>query len=242
VLDLQLLTAYQQAAQLEAKLGMPAFAKLYAAKATQLAKTIQQKYWDAAKGLYADTEDKNKFSQHTNSLAILTGLAGKAVMPGIAQKLLSDVSLTQCTIYFKYYLHLALTRAGLGNDYIKWLDLWREDMYYGLTTWAEMSDVPNSRSDCHAWGASPNVEFYRIILGIDSYAPGFAKIKIEPHLGALKSAEGEIPHPNGKVAVSYVLNGSVWNIKLTLPAKTSGVFVWKGKQLALKSGENLFRL
>jgi alpha-L-rhamnosidase len=242
VLDLQLLTAYQQAAQLETKLGMPAFAKLYAAKAAQLARTIQQKYWDAARGLYADTEDKNKFSQHTNSLAILTGLAGKAVMPGIAQKLLSDASLTQCTIYFKYYLHLALTRAGLGNDYMKWLDLWREDMRLGLTTWAEMSDVPNSRSDCHAWGASPNVEFYRIILGIDSYAPGFSKIKIEPHLGALKSAEGEIPHPNGKVAVSYVQQGTAWRIRLTLPAKTSGIFVWKGQQLLLKSGENLFRL
>jgi hypothetical protein len=242
VMDLQLLTAYQQAAQMEAKMGMPAFAKLYAAKAAQLAKTIQQKYWDAAKGLYADTEDKNKFSQHTNSLAILTGLVGKAVMPGIAQRLLTDASLTQCTIYFKYYLHLALTRAGLGNDYMKWLGLWREDIRLGLTTWAEMSNVPSSRSDCHAWGASPNVEFYRIILGIDSYAPGFAKIKIEPHLGTLKSAEGEIPHPNGKVAVSYVQQGTAWRIKLNLPAKTSGVFVWKGKQLVLKSGENLFRM
>jgi alpha-L-rhamnosidase len=242
ILDLQLLTAYQQAAQMEAKLGMPALAKLYTAKAAQLKQTIQRNYWDAAKGLYADNEDKNRFSQHANSLAILTGVAAPAVAPGIAHKMLADATLTQCTIYFKYYLHQALTRAGLGNDYLKWLDLWREDIKLGLTTWAEMSDVPSSRSDCHAWGASPNIEFYRTILGIDSYAPGFAKIKIEPHLGDLKNAEGQIPHPNGKVAVSYVLDGTAWRIKLDLPAKTSGLFVWKGKQYVLKSGENVFRM
>jgi alpha-L-rhamnosidase len=242
VLDLQLLTAYQQAAQLEAKLGMPAYAALYGTKAAQLKQTIQRKYWDAGKQLYADNEDKGSFSHHANSLAILTGVASKAAAPAIARKMLADKSLIQCTIYFKYYLHLALVQAGMGNDYMKWLDIWREDIRLGLTTWAEMSDVPNSRSDCHAWGSSPNVEFFRVILGIDSYAPGFSKVKIEPHLGDLKTASGQIPHPNGVVAADYTFTGGAWKIKLSLPAKTTGVFVWKGKQMVLKSGENLFRL
>jgi alpha-L-rhamnosidase len=242
ILDLQLLMAYQQAAEMEAKLGMQAFATSYAAKAAQLKRTIQAKYWDAGKGLYADNEDKKTYSQHANSLAILTGVASKTVTPSIAHKLLTDASLTQCTIYFKYYLHLALTRAGLGNDYLKWLDIWREDIKLGLTTWAEMSNVPYSRSDCHAWGSSPNVEFFRIVLGIDSYAPGFKKIKIEPHLGDLRNASGEIPHPNGKVAVSYQLKGKAWDVSLNLPKGTSGVFVWKGKTLPLKAGVNSFKL
>jgi len=105
-----------------------------------------------------------------------------------------------------------------------------------------MSNVPYSRSDCHAWGSSPNVEFFRIVLGIDSYAPGFKKIKIEPHLGDLKNASGEIPHPNGKVAVSYQLKGRIWDVSLDLPKGTSGVFVWKGKQMPLKGGVNSFKL
>ncbi len=54
----------------------------------------------------------------------------------------------------------------------------------GLTTWAEIDDLNRARSDCHAWGSSPNIELYRIVLGIDSDAPGFSKVKIEPHLGA----------------------------------------------------------
>jgi alpha-L-rhamnosidase len=242
ILDLQLFIAYQQAAEMEAKMGMPSFANLYRAKAAQLKQTIQNKYWDPVKKLYADTEDKNIFSQHANSLAIITGLIKGAEATGLGKKILADTTLTQCTIYFKYYMHQALVKGGLGNDYMKWLDVWRNNIKMGLTTWAEISDLPNSRSDCHAWGSSPNIEFFRTILGIDSYAPGFAKVKIEPHLGSLKTASGEIPHPNGKVAVEYTLNGSVWKIKIMLPQKTSGVFVWKGKVYPVKAGENLFKI
>ena len=44
-------------------------------------------------------------------------------------------------IYFKYYLHQALIKARLGNDYLKWLDRWKENIQLALTTWAETSDV-----------------------------------------------------------------------------------------------------
>ncbi|MEJ0033878.1 MAG: hypothetical protein WDO15_27680 [Bacteroidota bacterium] len=47
------------------------------------------------------------------------------------------------------------TKAGLGKDYLKWLAKWDENVAMGLTTWAEMSDVAGSRSDCHAWGFEP---------------------------------------------------------------------------------------
>jgi alpha-L-rhamnosidase len=242
ILDLQLMMAYQMEAEMETRIGMPAFANIYRAKATQLKQTIQKKYWDVVKKLYADTEDKDLFSQHANSLAILGGMVGGADKTAFSKKILADTTLTQCTIYFKYYMHQALVKGGLGNDYMTWLDIWRKNIKTGLTTWAEISDLPYSRSDCHAWGASPNIEFFRTILGIDSYAPGFSKIKIEPHLGSLKNASGEIPHPNGKVAVEYSLDNTMWKIKIALPQKTSGIFVWKEKTYLLKAGENLFKI
>lgn len=158
--------------------------------------------------LYADTKEKLQFSQHANSLAILTGMVKTADMPVLCRKLLTDTSLTQCTIYLKYYPHQALVKGGLGNDYLKWLDIWRENINMDLTTWAEYSDLKYSRSDCNAWGSSPNIEFFRTVLGIDSYAPGFSKIKIEPRLGTLTCVSGEIPHPDGKVAVAYSLTNN----------------------------------
>jgi hypothetical protein len=240
ILDMQLLWAYQQAAEMEGKMGMPAYAVLYAKKAAQLKHTIENKYWDEGRNLYADTEDKNLFSQHANSLAILTGLVKPQYLSIVAKNMLKDTSLTQCTIYFKYYMHQALVKAGLGNDYLSWLDVWRNNIKMGLTTWAEISDLKNNRSDCHAWGSSPNIEFYRTVLGIDSYAPGFSKIKIEPHLGTLTNISGEIPHPNGKVAVAYVLDRDKWRININLPKNTLGLLIWKGKRYSLKSGENSF--
>jgi alpha-L-rhamnosidase len=238
LLDLQLMWAYDQAAEMEARMGLPAFAQLYHEKATQLKATIQKRYWDAGRSLYTDTEDKELFSQHTNTLAVLTGMVTGADATALSKKLLTDTTLTQCTIYFKYYLHQALIKGGFGDNYTQWLDIWRKNIAMGLTTWAEISDLEHNRSDCHAWGASPNIEFYRTILGVDSYAPGFGKVKIEPHLGDMKSLSGEVPHPNGKLSVKYKLESNKWAIEVLLPQNTSGILVWKGKSYPIKAGEN----
>jgi len=242
IYDLQLLWAYQWAAEMEAKIGLHDYATIYNQKAMQLKATIQRKYWDPVKKLYADNIGKNGYSQHANSLAILTGMVSDADMPAVAKELLTDKSLTQCSVYFKYYLNQALVKAGLGNDYMNWLGIWRENIALGLTTWAEDSRLETVRSECHAWGASPNIEFFRTVLGIDSDAPGFSKIKIEPHMGALTKVSGEIPHPAGKVSVEYKLETGKWKIKISLPQKIAGTFVWKGKAYLIKAGANSFVL
>lgn len=238
IYDLQLLWAYQWAAEMESKLGLKELAIIYNQKAAQLKATIRRKYWDPARKLYADTKEKTGYSQHVNSLAILTGAVSAADMPAVANALLNDQSLTQCTVYFKYYLNQALIKAGRGNDYIKWLGIWRENIAMGLTTWAEDSSLQTVRSDCHAWGASPNIEFFRTILGVDSEEPGFSKIKIEPHLGDIKVIGGEIPHPNGKIVVNYKLKHDKWHININLPLKTTGKLIWKGQTYLLKAGAN----
>jgi alpha-L-rhamnosidase len=242
ILDMQLLWTYQQAAEMEAKLGLPVYAQQYTAKAAQLKLAVKKKYWDAGKGMYADTKDKATWSQHANALAILCGAASDPAAAALAKKLENDTGMVKSTIYFKYYVHQAMVKGGLGNHYMNWLDVWRNNIKMGLTTWAEISDLEHNRSDCHAWGASPNIEFFRTVLGIDSYAPGFSKIKIEPHLGKLENASGEIPHPNGTVAVKYARNGVKWDISISLPIKTDGVFVWKGKSYYLKGGKNIFNI
>ncbi len=242
VLDLQLLWTYQVAAELEHNLGMDAFSKEYLTRAELLKQTIQQKYWDASKGLYADTPEKDLFSQHANTLAILTGMVSGAESNMLAKKMLDDPSLAPASIYFKYYLHLACVKAGLGNNYLSWLDKWFENIAMGMTTWAEDSNVNTARSDCHAWGASPNIEFYRIVLGINTDAPGFKRVKIEPHLGDLKTAAGEMPHPLGKISVRYVQEKGKWNVKVNLPVNLTGTLVWAGKMYSLKSGETSLSL
>ena len=242
ILDFQLLWAYQVAADLETKLGIPTMATYYQTAIAQLTKTIRVKYWDSNKNLFADRAEKDVFSQHTNTLALLTGVLNPTESNQVAQQLINDKSLAPASIYFKYYLHLALIKAGLGNDYLKWLDKWRENIQMGLTTWAEISDVDKTRSDCHAWGASPNIEFYRTILGIDSDDLGFSKVKITPHLGQLTKAEGKIPHPKGEISVNYKLEKNQWLIQIDLPKTITGTLVWKGKSINLKEGVNQVKI
>lgn len=242
ILDMHLMWTYQQAAQMEDKMGMAVYANMYRNKADQLKNTIQKKYWVAARGLYADTKDKKIFSQPANTLAILSGMVAGSELKSISKKLETDTSLVKCTIYFRYYMHQAMVKGGLGDNYLSWLDVWRDNIKTGLSTWAEISDLKHVRSDCHAWGASPNIEFFRIVLGIDSDAPGFKKIKIEPHLGEIKNISGEMPHPDGMVGVNYSNDAGKWNININIPAITTGVFIWKAKKYTLKGGSNNFKL
>jgi hypothetical protein len=242
VMDLLLLYTYQMAADMELKIGIPALAAQYQAEAKILQQTIRNKYFDAAKKLFSDRTEKDLFSQHANTLAILTGTSTGEEAKSIALKLMKDTSITEATIFYKYYVYQALTKAGFGNDYLNWLDIWKRNIKEGLTTWAEISDINNARSDCHAWGASPNIEFFRTILGIDSDAPSFKKVKIIPHLGNETNISGSIPHPAGTISTSYQFKNTQWNIQIDLPKTITGKFEWKGKTYPLKEGKNVFSL
>jgi alpha-L-rhamnosidase len=242
LLDLQLLWALQVAAKLESELGIPGMASIYQQRASQLQQTIQRNYWNPDKKLFADTKDKDRYSQHANTLAILTNTIKGAAATELAKRIIADRSLAPASIYFKYYLHMALIKAGLGNDYLKWLDKWKENIDMGMTTWAEISEIDNARSDCHAWGSSPNIEFFRTVLGIDTDAPGFKKVKIEPHLGDMKNVNGKMPHPDGTILANYQFINGKWKIEITLPETISGRFIWKGNTYSLKPGTNNFNL
>jgi len=243
ILDFQLLLAYQTAADLEEGLGLKELAAQYRKEVSRLTAAVRKQYWDETKKLFADTNEKKYFSQHTNALAVLTRIVEDKDAGALMEKIISDSTLTQATIYFKYYVNQALAKAGMGDLYLSQLNVWKENLAMGMTTWAEISDINHARSDCHAWGASPNIEFFRIVLGIDSSSPGFRTVLIHPHLGNLKQASGSIPHPKGEIAVSYSSdkNGK-WKAVISLPDGTSGIFLWKDKSFPLHDGENKYEL
>jgi len=240
MLDLQLLMAYQIAADMEKQIGLQELATAYTKAAQTLQQSIITNYWDEGRGLFADTRDKDCYSQHTSALAILTGIKTGAAAKAMGEKIMNDTTLSKASLYFRYYLHLAYNKAGLGDSYTQLLGIWKKNIEMGMTTWAEIDDINRTRSDCHAWGSSPNIELFRIVLGIDSDAPGFTKVKIEPHLGSLKKAAGFIPHPAGKLSVGYKFdeNSKQWKVAIQLPGTITGKLVWKGKTYALKSGDN----
>jgi hypothetical protein len=106
----------------------------------------------------------------------------------------------------------------------------------GLTTWAEWNG-PDSRSDCHAWGASPNFELLRTLAGIESMAAGFRRVRIAPNPGQFKEISARMPHPRGAIAVRLHLDGAL-SADIDLPEGTDGEFEWAGAGHALHEGAN----
>lgn len=236
-LDLQLLLAYGWAADLERALGSTALASAYADAGAQLKSTILEMDWDKSRGLFADQPSHRTYSQHVNTLAVLGHIISPAEAHSVMQKVFSDATLAPASIYFRAYTNAALREAGMGDEYVSKLGPWREMLGDGLTTWAEWNG-PDSRSDCHAWGASPNFELLRTVAGIDSAAPGFRKVRIAPNLGTLPDLTAQAPSPAGLIQLKLQHKGSHLTADVELPPGITGDFVWNASTKALRPGSN----
>jgi len=235
--DLQMLLCYDWAARMEEALGSRALAQEYRQAAGGLRAAIRSAYFDPSKSLFADTREKAGSSQHANALAVLAGVSAGEEARGLIQRTLEDPSLAPASIFFRYYVNSAMVAAGSGDRYLERLDPYHTMLTAGLTTWTESGGV-EARSDCHAWGAQPNIELFRTVLGVDSAAPGFRRLVIRPHLGKLSQVSGAVPHPRGEVRVSLRLREGRLEADVNLPGGIEGEFIWKDARRALAPGEN----
>ncbi len=73
------------------------------------------------KQLLKDTPFEEIYSQHSNIWGVLTDAIPKEKQKEVIQKVLTDKSLIQCTIYFRFYLFQAMKKVGLADEYIEQL-------------------------------------------------------------------------------------------------------------------------
>jgi len=236
IISFQYAYTLRQAAALFETFGDKEKAIYYKTLADLISKSTYQLCYDADKGEVSDTPEKKVFSQHANIFALLSNSVPKNNEKVIMEKILNDNSLIQATFYFKFYLTQALKKVGMGERYHGTLQPWREMINMGLTTFAEKEEP--TRSDCHAWSASPNYDFLATICGIMPDAPGFEEVLVQPALGILDHAQGKMPHPRGEIEVSLRRKGNVGiEGEIALPENSKGRFVWNGKTAALKGGK-----
>ena len=72
-------------------------------------------------------------------------------------------------------------------------------------------------------------------------APGFAEVRVAPHLGELRHVKARMPHPKGEIAVDLTLESTHLKADIELPAGTTGEFEWQGMKRRLKTGHNQLR-
>ncbi|HXE81611.1 MAG TPA: alpha-L-rhamnosidase C-terminal domain-containing protein [Vicinamibacterales bacterium] len=234
ILSLQLVLALREAADLEDAFGSPGQASEYRRAADGIVDAVRRLTWDASRGLFADTPSRQTYSQHVNALAILADVLPAPERAALMRRVLDDGSLTQATYYFRFYVFRAMKNAGLADEYLAQLGPWHEMLKLGLTTWAERPEP--TRSDSHAWSAHPAYDLLTTVAGIEPSAPGFATVRIAPHLGPLESLRASVPSPKGRIEARYVRRGNRLSAEVTLPPGVTGVLHWGGRTVALQPG------
>ncbi len=204
-----------------------------------LAKTINtgtyKHCYNPGKGLIADAPGQKTYSQHANIMAILSNTVTGEEARTLLMKTLTDTSLLQATFYYRFYLTRAMHKTGEADRYYSQLGPWRKMLSLGLTTFAETPEP--TRSDSHAWASTPNYEFLATLCGITPAEPGFKTVSISPALGELENVQGEMPHPLGKISVSFKKNKKSLTGTIILPEGLNGKFVYKGYEKALHAGK-----
>lgn len=170
---------------------------------------------------------------HAQIVGILTNTIPEKEQQALLEKVINDQKLIKPTLYFRFYLTQALKKTGMADHYLQTLGPWREMLNAGLSTFAEKQDP--TRSDCHAWSASPNYDFLATVAGIRPASAGFKTLEMKPALGELKYIKGQMPHPAGIITFDLKSTGaSELQGDVTLPEGLTGTFVWNGKTLPLK--------
>lgn len=198
---------------------------------------VIRKCYDPAKHLFAENPEKKFFSQHSNIMAVLTGCGSPLQQKQLMQKVLSDTSLIQVSLYFKFYEFAALKQIGMGSEILNQMGDWKAMLNNGMNTFSEWLIDP--RSDCHSWSAYPAYYFLNTIAGIQPRSPGFKTVSVQPNLGTLTIADATMPHRLGNINAHYQKqNNGLWEIKIELPKHLTGTLQWKGKNYPLKEGHS----
>jgi len=238
IVTMQLAYAMQRAAELNDNFDQPVQAEKYKQLAQYLIKKVYENCWDSSRKYLADTPAKTTFSMHAQIFGILSNTIPENEQKIMVERIMNDPKLIQPTLYFRFYLTQALKKTGMADRYLATLDPWKDMLKAGLTTFAEKQDP--TRSDCHAWSASPNYDFLATVAGIRPASPGFKTVRIEPALGELNFIKGQMPHPSGMIVFDLKrIDANGIQGEVTLPEGLTGTFGWNGKSIQLKGNTKI---
>lgn len=115
----------------------------------------------------------------------------------------------------------------MADDYLASLKPWRDLLPLHFSTRPETPG--KTRSDSHAWSAHPAYDLLTLVAGIEPASPGFASVRIAPHLGDLREVSAEFPHPQRMIKVHLERSGNALTGTVALPPGLQGVLSGRGK-------------
>jgi hypothetical protein len=216
------LRALTEMSELAQALGKKDEAARFAERERAAYTTFQEKLFDPASGLYRDGVGTDHASEHANLFPLAFGLAPPQSRPRVA-RWLAERGMA-ASVYAAQYLLEGLFENGEATAALGLISAtgdrsWRHMVESGTTiTWEAWDQKYKPNQDWnHAWGAAPANLLPRFVLGVRALTPGWGRALIQPHPGALVSAEGSVPTPRGHISVSWERE-KTFTMTLALPS------------------------
>lgn len=196
-------------------------------------------------GFYTETPGNGQVSQITNILAILSGACTGEKAHQLMGRLLEVKDwFGQVDLFLHVYLFEAMNLTGYGDHFLSELSEWQLMKERGMTTYAEVPlewGEENQRSECHPWSTSPNYYFFRTICGIQPTSAGHRTVEIAPSFGELTKIKALYPHHLGNIELDLARKGDTVEGRVNIPKGMEATFVWAGKKIKLKAGEQMVK-
>jgi len=227
-LNLFYLRALQCWADLLEAMGASTRAGEVRREAENLARAIQQAFFDLERGVYVDAEIEGtrseRVSQQINALAVLTGVCPPERRESVLMRVLSDdPTLCRCSPYFWLYLFEAMAEADMHEQMLEAIrELWGAMVEDGATTWWETFLGDELDSLCHPWSSAPNHVLQKHLLGVRPAEPGFATAILRPRPDLVCSARGTVCTVRGEIAIGWEGDGAEATVQVNLPQGISG--------------------
>lgn len=203
-------------------------------RAEKLRKYMSEQYWNPDQKLFSDTKigDKqsNNFTEHSNSLAIVAGIATLEQQREIVKELIENKSARMVpAVLFMHYVTEALFMSGYGEQAIALLkDRYRHMKTEGFETlWEEWGLLvskksgefrPESGRACaQAEQTFLSYSLTRWITGIQPTRPGMNEVILNCNLCGLLEVNGSMPSPHGIISVTWKKTKKDIRLEVTVP-------------------------
>jgi alpha-L-rhamnosidase len=194
--------------QIAGRVGRGDDAVTFARGARRVTDRINERLYDAGKGVYVDGEGTSHSSLHSNMFMLAFSLVPDDRKERVVEFVKSRGM--ACSVYGAQHLLDALYLNGEAEHALGLMTAthdrsWWNMIRAGSTMTLEAWDIKYKKNlDWnHAWGAAPANIIPRYVVGVRPVEPGFKRIVVQPQPGTLASFDAIVPTPLGPVTVKY---------------------------------------
>jgi alpha-L-rhamnosidase len=245
-LNAELAGALRAAARLATVLESARTTRRLEAQAARIATALNDRHWDAMRGVYVDCVDPvtsaqgRRVSQHANAALILWDIAPRErwasmvecitdparlvftpappIVP-IGEPFDAETDVVLANTFYSHFVYQALAKAGRFDRALALIrERYGKMLARGATTLWESFDPTGSL--CHGFSTTPVYQLSTQVLGVYPVEPGFTRFRLAPQPVDLDHANGVFPTVHGDIHIAWRRESDDIVVDVTIPDGT----------------------